>query len=303
MADDIDDLAVMRVPTGLMLTPTLTIDDITARARDQLALVRLGRPELTYLTDPGIVGRSSLILTVDRLDLLVPVPLPQKRTMIPHAGRGRQRDLLGMLGRDDDAQAAAMGQTAERVQRNAELVQRTSHVMNTATDVGAELARIEKEEGVDLQPARHFHRRNRGAMVVGIADREIPFVPVPVRTAVASEKQTEGRLILVGSRNTHTDFRAVMESGVSDLLGDGFKGAKPSTFRIGAMLRWQRIVFDGARHLGLPLLVSTKDAVSTWTLRERHGEIQGVSNWAELLDQVVAVLVEARAGLRRATAP
>jgi hypothetical protein len=302
MADDNDNPIVLRIPTGLMLNETLTFDDITARAREQLALVRLGRQELAYLTDPGIIGRSTPSFTDGLLELLVPIPLPQQRTMTPHAGRGRQRDLLGMLGRDDDAQAAALGQTAERVQRNADLVQRAGHVMNTAADLGAELARIEEEEGVELQWARHFHRRNRGEMVVGIAGLEIPFRPVPVRTAVSSEKQKEGRLILVGSSNKHTDFRAVSESGASDLFGDGFRGAKPNDFRIGALLRWQRIVFDGARHLGLPVAVSTKDAISTWSLRERHGEIQGVHNWEELLDHVIDVLIEARAGLRRGTA-
>lgn len=294
MPDHADDPAVMCIPTGMKLSPKLTLDDITARAREVFALTALGHPELTYLNDPGSVGRCGLGTRNDLLDLLVPLPLPPPRTMTPHAGRGRQRDLLGMLGRDDDAQAAIGEQTADRIQRNAELVHLTGHIMNTESDMAPALARIEAEEGVKLEAARHFHRRNRGEMVVGVAGREIPFRPMPVRTAVASEDQTEGRLMLVGSRNSHTDFRAVLEGDTCGLFGSDFKGAETSNFRIGALLRWQRIVLDGARHLGLPLAVSMKWAISTWSLQGRHREVQEVHNWDELLDGVIGALVEER---------
>jgi len=297
------DQAFMRIQLGLKSTPSLIFNDIAARAREVFAVVHLGRPELSFLAAEDIVGRCGQVIQDGFIDLLVPLPSAPQPTMSPPLGRGRKRNLLGMLGRDDDGQDANVNQIIERVQRNADLVTDTAHVMNTAADVGEAHKRIEEQEGVALRAARDFHRKNRGERVVEIAGCSIPFRSRPVRVGVADQDLTEGLLILSGSKDTHTDFRGAVGGAAADLFGRGFKDSKRNAFRVGSLSRWQRIVLDGARHLGLPVVAWMKAVKSTLSLKQRRLEIHHVANWDELLDEVIEALLRAQEAGRKGTAP
>ena len=297
------DQAVMRIQLGLKSTSSLTFNDIAARAREVFAVVHLGRPELSFLAAEDIVGRCGQVIANGFIELLVPLPRAPQPTMTPHEGRGRQRDLLGLLGRDDDGQDAIVKPTVERAQRNAGLVAEVAHVMNTAADMGGTLKRIEAQEGVNLRAALSFHRKNRGELAVEIAGCRIPFRSLPVRVGVADPDLTEGMLIQSRSKDTHTDFRGTVGGAAVTLFGPGFQDFRRSDFRIGALSHWQRIVLDGARHLELPVVAWMKAVQSTLSLRQRHLEIQRVANWDELLDEVIEVLLRAREARRKGPAP
>ena len=297
--EDIDQNAsVLRVPTGLRLTPELTFDDIFHHARARLSVLALGRAELAFLTEPGFMGRCRPGLTQDQLDVLAPLVFPQASNMAPSSGRGRQRDLLGMLKSDDEAREAAVKQVVARLQRNAELVEEVGEVMNTSADPQACLERIEQAEGVDLEPARRFHRGAPTVMVTEIEGRTISFRSLPVRTAVAHELPTACRLILGGARRIFNDYRAALEGDASDLFGVAFNKRRLLDVRIAMLRPWHRIVLEGARQICLPIAASAQPVISTATLKEQHLQVQDIQNWAELLDETIAVLQQARATLQ-----
>lgn len=278
----------MRIEVVLGVGPTagLTVRDLFKRGALAFETMRAGQAGLDFLEGDEAVLDSRLLLK-EGLGYVLETDVPEKPQLqlIPHPRRGRRRDDLGDLARDDGADDAQKLETAALLQASANLLDRVGEVVSTQGDVKAAIRRLEEETGLDSAPARRFHYLRQGEFLVFLDGEEVAqFASEAVRTGVTASELLEVECSLVPSRAESL----VLRTKVDSCKGDGAEGGVTSggnhSVRIVNPTWWQRVVLDAARSLRWKLQMDLVEVISTCTLERMPADVHCVHNWMPLLE-------------------
>ena len=290
------------VKTSLGVSPSagLRIRDLLKRCEAVLSVMHGGSPGLDFLTRDDAILESDLILDEFGQYVLV-TPIPEDPQAVVAVGRrGSRRDSLGPLDRTDARDAERADEVAALLAASSTMLTNVSDALSSEASPQQGISKLERATGADTRPFRRFIYEKQADFTANAGDQDIRFESEVVRAAVALPEDMDAEVVPFRNKIHDIVFRARVDTCKGEGAPRGLISGGVKRFRLAAIARWQAVVLEGARALGLQLRMAVRETMSTCTLKPGIVDVHRVDNWLELLEAVHAYLGDILERVRQA---